>query len=89
MRDQTRRYKRVEIAPEALVNMMKAGGHVVTANALPKDARIIGGGCVGSGFDYIKNLIVIIVESETYEPTTIGEAIPPAPLTVFRNRPGE
>ena len=85
MKDETRRLKRVEITPEALVSFMKAGGHDVIANALPKDARLVNAGVTGCGFDHVKNLIVLLVESETYEPSPTGKVIPPAPMTVFRN----
>jgi hypothetical protein len=80
-----RKIKRVEITPEVLVNMLKGGTWTITENPLPEDARLCGAGILPFDFDYKKGVVVLIVESETYEPVPVGEIIETAPLTVFKH----
>lgn len=75
------RWAILEVSGEFLVEMAKHGSPrhvVVTANALPEDARI-----VGYDHDYTGR-VFLILESETFDEAPQGTRLPVLESPVFR-----
>lgn len=82
---ESRRLKNLMVTPEALVTLMKSGERhfKVTENAIPEDARVVGGGLIPG-----KHWFVITIQSEEFDEVPEGDPIPAyEPLPVFESLP--
>ena len=79
-----RRFKRVEIAAQVLIDMLKAGALSVVDGGLPEDARIKS--CYfDTMFSNPEGVVVLVVESATYDEVPLCTHPPRAPMMMFRN----
>jgi len=77
----TRRQAVLRATPELLVELCKRKGEprsvAVTLDALPDDTRFIRAGQDATGD------LLLVVESESFQPVPINERLPELPLPVF------
>lgn len=85
----SRKLAALQVTPEFLIEFCKSGEHhfQVTDHALPADAKIVSVGSVGIEYSVRRHTLLIVLQSEEFQPVPEGQIIPLLPAVQFeRNR---
>jgi len=66
-----RRIRRLLLSPESLLRTLANGALTKTLQGVPHDAKVGGG-----GYDLHKDVFVLLIEHESFEPLNDGDMIP-------------